>query len=447
MVSIIIRTKNEERWITLCLKAVFAQDYKDFEVIVVDNKSTDKTVSKAKAFDVKLISIDEYLPGKALNAGIAASKGDYICCLSGHCIPVNNHWLSNLIRNFDDKKTAGVYGRQEPMSFTPNFDKRDLLNMFGQDRRVQVKDSFFHNANSMIRRDVWKKIPFDDKVTNIEDRVWAKEVLNKGYNIVYEPEASVYHYHGIHQDNDAERCHNVVRILESLELAKKKKLDTEHLNVVALIPVKGSIERLGDRPLLEYTIARCKQSKFIKHTIVSTDNKGVADLAKKLGAEVPFLRTEELSADYVDLDKVLQFSLEEMEKLSIFPDVLVILEITYPFRDAGLIDNMIQQLVDKGLDSVVPVKAEYKSCWTHKDGELERMDEGFLPRALKKPFYIGLIGLGCVTYPGFIRDGSRLGDKIGIIEVSDPHSYIEVRSGKERELAAGIIDNWWKGNQ
>src|SRR3989338_2426268 len=111
MISIIIRTHNEERWISLCLKAIFSQEHKDFEVIIVDNKSTDMTLSKAKTFNVKVISIEEYLPGKALNYGISSSHNEFICCLSGHCIPVDNQWLSNLLRNFEDKHVMGVYGR------------------------------------------------------------------------------------------------------------------------------------------------------------------------------------------------------------------------------------------------------------------------------------------------------------------------------------------------
>src|SRR5262249_51690853 len=145
---------------TPCLQAVFAQDQKDIEVIIVDNHSTDKTVEKAKRFPVKVLEVDDYLPGKALNVGFKASSGVYIVCLSAHCVPVNDQWLSNLLNNFNDSKVAGVYGRQEPLSFTSDFDKRDLLITFGLDRRVQIKDSFFHNANSMIRRDVWEKIPF-----------------------------------------------------------------------------------------------------------------------------------------------------------------------------------------------------------------------------------------------------------------------------------------------
>ncbi|MEW6500656.1 MAG: glycosyltransferase, partial [Thermodesulfobacteriota bacterium] len=257
-ISLIIRTKNEERWIASCLKGVFAQDYQDFEVIVVDNESTDATLAKVEQFPVKkVVHCTEYLPGKSLNIGIAEASGEFIVCLSGHCIPTNREWLANLLKNFDDPQVAGVYGRQEPLSFTPPSDKRDLMIVFGPERKVQRKDSFFHNANSMIRKSVLDRIPFDDRVTNIEDRVWAQQVLDEGYVIVYEPEASVYHYHGIHQNGNTERCRNVVKILENLgnktwDLGNLMKI--QDLNIVALIPNKGRPVHLGEHSLLDYAV-------------------------------------------------------------------------------------------------------------------------------------------------------------------------------------------------
>lgn len=429
----------------MCLKAIFNQDYKDFEVIIVDNKSTDATVAKAKAFNVKIVNIEEYLPGRALNIGISHSQGKFLCFLSGHCIPVDNSWLTNLMRNFNDEQAAGVYGRQEPMSSTSDVDKRDLLNLFGLDKKIQIRDSFFHNANSMIKRDIWEKVPFDEKVTNIEDRVWAAQVLKRGYKIIYEPEASVYHYHGVHQNNNPKRCYNVVKILESLS-PRENKLDIQNMNVVALIPVKGNIQYLNDRPLIEYTIERCKQSKYVKRTFISTDNSQLAELTKTLGAEAPFLRPKELSSEFVDLEKVLQFSLESIEKLGIFPDILVVLEVTYPFRKKGLIDSMIEQLIEKGLDSVVPVKPEYRSCWINKDNHISRIDDGFMPRSVKEPLYLGTVGLACITHPVFIREGRRLGDKVGFVEIDDPCSSLEVRNTNDLELVEKIIPGWWKKN-
>jgi len=67
MVSIIIRTKNEERWISSCLRGVFNQTYNNIEVIVVDNNSEDQTIRRAKDYPVKIIEINDFLPGKAIN--------------------------------------------------------------------------------------------------------------------------------------------------------------------------------------------------------------------------------------------------------------------------------------------------------------------------------------------------------------------------------------------
>ena len=104
--SIIIRSQNEEKWIGACLKSVFKQDYKNIEVILVDNESTDQTLRRARQFPIKDFSISDFFPGKALNLGIKESSGEFIVCISAHCIPVNDKWLSNLLANFDDDSVA-----------------------------------------------------------------------------------------------------------------------------------------------------------------------------------------------------------------------------------------------------------------------------------------------------------------------------------------------------
>ncbi len=445
LVSIIIRTKDEERWITQCLSSVFEQEYKDFEVILVDNESQDKTLEKAKQFKLaKVVKCSEYLPGKALNIGIREAKGELIACLSGHCIPVNGRWLGSLVGDFDDDKVAGVYGRQEPMSFTPDMDKRDLALVFGLDRRVQVKDSFFHNANSMIRRDIWQKTSFDESVTNIEDRVWAQKVMQAGYHIIYEPDASVYHYHGIHQDGNRERCANVVRILENLrEGYNYKSIDAAKLNTVAIIPVKGGIKYLDGKPLAGYTIRRALESKYIKDVIVSTDNPELAKIACDMGAKAPFLRDASMSKEYIDIGRVLQYSLGRIEENGIFPDLVISLEITFPFRPSGLLDDMILQLTRKGLDSVIAVKPENKAVWKESEGRLVQIEGSLTPRQFREPSFLELKGIGCVTHPEFLREGGLLGEKVGIYELDNPYSSIEVRGDEDFKLAERLIKGWF----
>lgn len=450
LVSVIVRTKNEERWITQCLSAIFNQCYRDFEIIIVDNESNDNTLKKASQFNIKkVITCKDYLPGKALNLGIREAKGEYIVCLSGHCIPVNDKWLDNLLKNFNEPDIAGVYGRQEPLAFTPDPDKRDLSIIFGLDRRVQKKDSFFHNANSMVRKSLWSEVPFDETVTNIEDRVWAEKMLQRGYKLVYEPEAGVYHYHGIHHAGDKNRCASVVRILESLKPETKNNIHVEikNLNIVAIIPVKGKINYLNSKPLISYTIEQALASKYIKQVIISTDNPELAKLASSFGAKAPFLRGESHSKDFVDIEKVLQYSLDKIEEMKNFPDIVVHLEETFPFRPKHLIDDVIEQVIKSGFDSVIATKKEFRSIWKEDNGKIERIDKGDVPRIYKEPCFIGIKGLCCVTHPEFLREGSLLGERIGIYEVNNPYSPIEVREEEDFKLAERLIDFWIKDYQ
>jgi glycosyltransferase involved in cell wall biosynthesis len=216
LVSVIIRTRNEAQWIRQCLFAVASQSFEKFEIILVDNESTDSTMEIARSFGVKEVKISqaEFSYGRALNLGIEAATGKFIAIISGHCIPFDNYWMAKHLANFQDLVVAGVYGRQEPLPETGDFDKRDLWTTFGIERRIQKKDYFFHNANSMIRRSVWEKYPFDEQLNGLEDRHWAKQVISDGYSIVYEPAASVYHHHGIHQGRDESRARRIVKVIE-----------------------------------------------------------------------------------------------------------------------------------------------------------------------------------------------------------------------------------------
>ena len=216
---IIIRTKNEDRWIKHTIEQINKQTYRKFKIIIVDNISKDRTLEIVKKYKIKIYKIKNFLPGKALNIPIKKNKSKFVVCLSAHCIPKDNDWLMNLIKPFKDPKVAAVYGKQLPMYNTNAENYRDLKIIFGNDKKIQKKDYFFHNANSAIRRNLLIKYPFDNKATNIEDRIWAKKIidLKKGFKIIYLPSAAVYHQHGIHQSNNRQRLDGVIKIMKNLE--------------------------------------------------------------------------------------------------------------------------------------------------------------------------------------------------------------------------------------
>lgn len=443
LVSIVVRTRNEERWIDKCLEAIASQEYVNHEVIIVDNESTDATLKKVQAFDVTVLSISEFRPGEALNDGIRASRGDIIVCLSAHCIPTSPQWLSHLVAPLRDQRVAGVYGRQEPLPFSDPHDKRDLLTVFGLDTKIQERDPFFHNANSALRRSTWEQFPFDEHVKNLEDRVWGQAVINAGMTIVYEPSASVYHWHGIHQGLDVKRAQGVVRVMEQIhgESTLPDFLATNRQHNIVVIPVREQPEFPLQHELLTVTVRTALQLKDVAKVVVSTESEALADTARRAGGEAPFIRPSHLADKAVDVVDVVRHAMDEVEKSSTVVDAVILLEIAYPLRRISHISDMLDRLYSEGLEVVVAGRRERRGLWADDQGVVVQVGEGFKPRELKtSSAYIGLLGYGTVIRSAALRGREPFGSRVGVFEVSDEITSLEFRSNVNLELGRRLLD-------
>jgi len=445
-VSIIVRTYNEERWIGHCLSAIFNQDFDNFEVILVDNNSTDYTVEVAKRYPVStIIKIDKFFPGKALNDGIRVSTGNYIVCVSAHCIPRDGQWLQNLYDNFDgNKKIAGVYGRQLPLSYTSDADKRDLLISFGQDRKTQVKDYFFHNANSMLSRAIWDKFPFDEEVTNIEDRVWAKAVTEAGYQIVYEPRASVYHYHGLHQHgNTSNRAKGIAKILDKLDEKSigdlPESLKPENIRVASILLVNEKMDENSlEFKLLLSVVEELKLASYVNEIYIAAYDENIAVLS---GAQWIDRNKSIFSVNDMNIEKLLSLSLKEIESRDFFPGVVLYVNHHYPFRPINLFNDLIAELQYMGLSSVFPCFIDYGHYWQ------KQTDSGFLKiassmdsRINREPIMRALYGLGCATSTEEIRKGNITGNDVGIVSIDNYQFTLNSREIGSQEIIKKLLN-------
>lgn len=196
--SIIIRTYNEEKHLGNLLRAISEQSYKDYEVIVVDSSSRDRTVEIAEQFGAKVISIEsrDFTFGYALNVGCEASRGKYLVFASAHVLPADEAWLFNTLAPFDNDKIAGVFGRQlgHPTSkFSESMDFKRVFKTVALDLNEPL--DYVNNANAAIRKESWEKHRFDEYLFGLEDVDLIKRITNEGYLIRYEPKSAVYHIH------------------------------------------------------------------------------------------------------------------------------------------------------------------------------------------------------------------------------------------------------------
>lgn len=156
------------------------------------------------------------------------------------------------------------------------------------------------------------------------------------------------------------------------------------MKIISVIPARGGSQsiknknliKLNNKPLIYYAIKQSRKSKFIKRSIVSTNDKKIAKIAKKYGAEVPFLRPNSISKNN---SKDFGFFLHLINWLkkneNYTPDLIVQLRPTQPYRDVKFIDKAIQIMMkDKKADSLrsisVPERTPYK-MWKIKGNYLD----------------------------------------------------------------------------
>jgi rhamnosyltransferase len=214
-ISVILLTKNSQRYLTEILDAVYAQNAtRPFEVIAVDSGSQDATLSIFAQYPVRLFQIPpvEFNHGETRNFGAKqVSPGvRYLVYLTHDATPTPG-WLEGLLAAVESSpQVAGAFSRHLPrpscplpmarllaeeweQSGTPHRVVKRLVDSTDYERR-RVWYAWFSNTSSCLRRTVWERFPFQ-RVDFAEDADWADRVLRAGYTLIYEPASTVIHSH------------------------------------------------------------------------------------------------------------------------------------------------------------------------------------------------------------------------------------------------------------
>jgi CMP-N,N'-diacetyllegionaminic acid synthase len=135
------------------------------------------------------------------------------------------------------------------------------------------------------------------------------------------------------------------------------------MKILAIVPARSGSKRLagknvkilGDKPLIAWTVECAKKISDICDVIVSTDSIEIADVAKKYGATVPFIRPMELSTDTASSVDVVLHALGEYEKTEGSVDGVMLLQPTSPFRSVDLINRGIKKYQENQKATIVGV--------------------------------------------------------------------------------------------
>jgi rhamnosyltransferase len=218
-VSVVIRTRDKERYLGDLLGSLALQAVPLSEIIVVDNYSTEENrqalaqslreTARNRFTDLgiklKLVTLSdsEFSHAYSTNLGVNAAENDLVCMTNAHSLPISVKWLENGARHFEENDVAGVSGFFVPHKDGTVAGKLDAL-IYYLGQRATAQGDWFCTISSIIRKQLWKIYPFDEDLPRIvpearkyglEDYDWAQEMIARGYRIVEDPLFSVFHSH------------------------------------------------------------------------------------------------------------------------------------------------------------------------------------------------------------------------------------------------------------
>ena len=238
-----------------------------------------------------------------------------------------------------------------------------------------------------------------------------------------------------------------------------------NLRVLAIIPARGKSKRLRNKnilplngkPLMSYSIEDARETECIDRIIVSTDSETIAIVAKKFGAEAPFLRPANISGDRISDYPVIAQTVKWLEEKQMFrPDIIVFLRPTTPLREQGLVDKCLRKLVETKADSVRTVRpvGRFHPYWMLK---LDRNSfakpfmrgktiEGYhqeqsLPKLYEHDGYCDVIRRNNINVNCSYRRGLKgmYGKKVATLINEDGKPLINIDTAAEFELAEFIL--------
>lgn len=198
LISIIIPVWNSERRIAMALEAIARQTAPrdQFEVIVVDNGSTDGTAEAAQRFDFARV-LSEPIPSsyRARNRGLAEARGEYVLFTDADCVP-DPDWVAQAIAATQRMPDAGLYAgeivlfREEGAGpLAANYEELHSFNQKGN-----VAFGFCFTANWLCRRDDLRAIGgFNQDLLSAGDSECSRRMVAAGHKLVHAPDMIVRH--------------------------------------------------------------------------------------------------------------------------------------------------------------------------------------------------------------------------------------------------------------
>ena len=426
-INVIIPVYNYGKYLRQAIQSVLSQQFDDYEIIVINDGSTDNTAEVLREFEnhpkIRLITHRENQGlVRSCHEAIEASTGEYIVRLDADDYFDENALLvlSNVLDNNPE------VGLAYPDYFLISEEGKvlDHVRLPKVEEEVKLLDLPANGAGTMFRRSCYDAVGGYDLSLRLEDNydLWLK-FLNrfKAYNV----NLPLFYYrrHGSNMTLNSEKILEARRYIKQSFVAKELK--GAKPKALGIIPAKAhdycdylAIRELGGKPLIAYTIEEALKTELLDKVVFTTEDKRVAEVAQNYGGEV-IMRPAELAKGYVE--RTVLYILDKLKEVGYHPEIIAILHVNSPFKKAEHIAEAINTLVIYDVDSVISVCEDRKFHYQHDTYGLKPLFEKRLLRLEKEVLYEEN-GAIYVSKRDVVTEENFLGKTIGHILMTEEES-------------------------
>ena len=446
-ISVYIPSHNYGRYLDCAIQSVLAQTIDDWELIVIDDGSTDNTADVLKKYEGHPKIRTVYQKNKGLNVtnniALRLSNGKYLIRLDADDYMDENILLvlSNML---DSRPEVGlVFPDYYLVDEGGNIIEAVRQKKIGEE--AELLDLPAHGACTMIRKEILLDLGGYYEEFNRQDGygLWLKFIRRYHPHNVNVP-LFYYRQHQNSLTKDKEK------LLETRRQIKRHFVEQNNIvspKVLAIIPVvsdagliyQSPFTELAGKPLFSYTLDEVVKAKLVDRCVVSSSDEQVLEYAKRVKGIGTILRPEELAKSTSRVEETILHALDYLkEKNNYCPDVVCVCYINTPFRKARHIDKAIDTMSIFDVDSVLSVQEELSFCFHHGRNGLEAINGMQRSRLrLEREAIYKDTGAIILSRTEVIRSGKLVGDKIGHIFML-PEDSIRIRSDLDFQIAEMI---------
>ena len=443
LVSIYITNYNYGKYLQEAVESVLAQSFQDFELIIIDDGSTDGSgaiISNYKDVS-KIICIHQENRGlvHSSNVALKLSRGKYIMRLDADDFLVPQA-LEILISELErDSKTALVF---------PDYYLTDREgSVLGQVHRhnfqkeVNLLDQPAHGACTLIRKSILRSVGGYDQSFSIQDGydLWLN-IMNK--YPVKNVNLPLFYY----RQHDKSITNNEKELLKvrgkiKAKHVQKRKLDP--IDVIAIIPIRGHsidprsnpLKKIGGKYLIDWTIESALNSQLVTKVIITTpDEKVIGHVRKSYPEVMVHKRDVQLAWINTAIEETGLEALEFYKSSDKEPDVLLMLYIEAPFRSTMYIDKAINTYQLYKVDVVDGVRLDNDIFYVHRGNGLEPWQKDRKLRLEREELYRRAGGIHLIRVSTLKETKNMLAGRIGHIFL-DQQAAFTIKSDLDWEIA------------